>query len=340
MNPDPSLVYRYRMRLLAILTFLLSLAVAAQPDPPGFCFVLAEDDPEVRPLLGSVAVEHYFQERIPYVGLNGTFLGVEQVQPLHGGPLFRDSIEHWLVYRPVPVAEGSHLLVIQGADTMRIDLSNGPVALIHRAWRHADRDTPEVIRFRKGRYVIEQLVNDPWAVGAANAMAERLLAEDSATAEMEAAKLDEYYRDQPPVAPPTAPYTPPSPMTEEDWMAYWKQRPPLKEARILNVNADTVQLSITGRIMLTGGCASSMPLLGMEMRTDIGWVERFPLELVQMDCGLPWGDWEDHTLTLPLHYRVGSLAPPGKKELVPGTYRFIFMGGNMERVASGSFRIE
>ena len=129
-------------------------------------------------------------------------------------------------------------------------------------------------------------------------------------------------------------------MTEERWAAFWAEQPPLKEARIEGVNADTVTVVLSGRIMLTGGCSSSMPLFGLEMRTDSGWVDSFPFDESQMDCGLPWGDWEDRRITLPLSDRFGALAPSGKKELLPGIYRLLFIGGNRERVATGSFSLE
>lgn len=129
-------------------------------------------------------------------------------------------------------------------------------------------------------------------------------------------------------------------MNEADRAVFWKEQSLLQEARILHVNADTVQLSITGRILLTGGCASNMPLFGLEMFTDSGWVERVPLELTQLDCGMSWGDWEERSLLLPLRSWTGAHAPAGRKELVPGTYRLLFMGADMQRVATAAFRID
>ncbi|MBK9628393.1 MAG: hypothetical protein IPO56_12010 [Flavobacteriales bacterium] len=178
------------MRLLTILCFLLPIAVAAQPEPPSFCFVLAEDVKAMRPLQGSVTVVHYYLDPVPYHGTPGRDLSKNEVQALQGGPLFRDSSEQWVKYMPVSALGRAHLLVIQGTDTMRIDLSDGPLALIERAWLRADRDTPEVIRFRKGSYAIEHLVDEPWALAATNTMAERLLAEDEATYRKQTAELE------------------------------------------------------------------------------------------------------------------------------------------------------
>jgi hypothetical protein len=327
------------MRLLTILSFLLPIAVAAQPEPPGFCFVLAEDVKALRPLQGSVNVVHYYLDPVPYHGTPGRDPSKNEVQPLQGGPLFRDSSEQWVKYLPVSALGRAHLLVIQGADTMRIDLSDGPLALIERAWGRADRDTPEVIRFRKGRYPIEQLVDDPWALAAANTLAERLLAGDEATAKKQTKELEEYYRNLPPTEPQVASPAPPAPMTpEEQIAAYWADQPPLKAVRIDRVDADTVWVKITGRVLLNGGCASNMPMFGLEMRTDIGWVERIPFDHGQMDCGMPWADWEGHELVMPLQWWAERRSR--EHELASGSYRLLFMGGNREMVRTEPFRLK
>jgi hypothetical protein len=339
LNRSSSLVYRCSMRLLTILCFLLPIAVAAQPEPPSFCFVLAEDVKAMRPLQGSVTVVHYYLDPVPYHGTPGRDLSKNEVQALQGGPLFRDSSEQWVKYMPVPALGRAHLLVIQGTDTMRIDLSDGPLALIERAWLRADRDTPEVIRFRKGSYAIEQLVDEPWALAATNTMAERLLAEDEATYRKQTAELEEYYRNLPPTEPPVPPPAPPAPMTpEEQIAAFWADRPPLSSARIDRVNADTIWVEFTGRVMLNGDCSSSMPMFGLEMRSDTGWVERIPFDYGQMDCGLPWADWEGHEFVMPLQWWAERRSR--EHELAPGRYRLLFMGGNREMVRTASFSLK
>jgi hypothetical protein len=58
---------------------LAPLGLFAQPAPPSFCFVLAEDHAVVRPFGNEVRVIHHFQERVPYVGVNGTWLKPEGV---------------------------------------------------------------------------------------------------------------------------------------------------------------------------------------------------------------------------------------------------------------------
>ena len=311
---------------------LAPLGLFAQPSPPSFCFVLAEDRAVVRPLGNDPRVVQYYRERVPYVGVNVTWLKPEEVLPLQGGPLFRDSTVGWTVYHPVEGMAESYVRVIQGTDTMHIDLSEDPKPLIDRAWARADRDTPEVIRFRKGHFAVEELIADQWAVAAADTLAKRLVAEDEAAYRNELAALEQYYRDQPQPVPPAPPYTPPPPMTEQDWEAYWAQQPPLKQVHLDRVSADTVWVKITGRVMLNGGCASGMPLFGVEMLTDTGWVERIPFDMTQMDCGMPWGDWNEQVVMLhPLRWWIGAHQPEGRKEMLPGSYRLFFVGGDLKR---------
>jgi hypothetical protein len=320
---------------------LAPLGLFAQPAPPSFCFVLAEDRAVVRPLGTEVRVIQHYQERVPYVGVNGTWLKPEEALPLQAGPLFRDSTSHWTVYHPVEGMAGSYVLIIQRKDTMRIDLPEDPKPLNERAWARADRATPEVVRFRKGHFAGEELIADRWAVAAADTLAQQLIAEDEAAYKQELAALEEYYRTLPPPVPPAPPFTPPPPMTEEDWAAYWAQQPPLKQIRLDRVNADTVWVRITGRVMLDGGCASGMPLFGIEMLTDTGWVERIPFDLTQMDCGMPWADWNGQVVMLhPLRWWIAAHQPVGSKAMVPGSYRLFFMGGDLKRQWTEPFAVE
>ncbi len=326
------------MRPLIILSLATSVVAHAQPS---FSFALAEDRQEASALARSVAVVQHYRERIPYFGINGSYLGPVQELALEGGHLFRDSKQHWMMYSPVEAVAESYVLVIHEKDTMRIDLPEDPKQLIDRAWLRGERNTPEVIRFRKGRYAVEQLVADPWAERAANTLAKRLIAEDDAAYKQELAELEEYYRNQPPPVPPAPPRAPPPPMTEEDWAAFWAQQPPLKQVRMDRMNADTVCVKITGRVMLNGGCGSGMPLFGIEMHTDSGWVDRIPFDMTQMDCGMSWADWEGHVLMLPpLRWWIGEHQPEGKKAMLPGSYRLFFVGGDLKRMWTEPFAVE
>jgi hypothetical protein len=326
------------MRPLIILFFATSVVAHAQPT---FCFTLAEDRQQAVALERPLNVVQHYRERVPYVGMSGTWQKPEETLPLQGAPLFRDSTESWTVHRPREGMAESYVLVIHKQDTMLLDLPEDPKPLIDRAWQRGDRDTPEVIRFRKGRYAIEQLITTPWAVAAANALAARLIAEDDSVYKKQLADQAEHYRNEPQSVPPASPRTPPPPLNEEQWAAYWAALPPLRKADVERVSADTVWVKITGRVMLDGGCASGMPMFGIEMLTDTGWVERIPFDMTQMDCGMPWADWEDHLVMLPpLRWWVGMHQLGGKKELLPGNYRLFFVGGDMKRMWTEPFAVE
>jgi hypothetical protein len=78
-----------------------------------------------------------------------------------------------------------------------------------------------------------------------------------------------------------------------------------------------------------------------QLNTDTGWAERIPFDLTQMDCGMPWADWEDHVvMMLPLHWWVAAHQPEGKKELVSGSYRLRFVGANMKALWTRPFVLD
>lgn len=323
------------MRLPIVIALFVHVVARAQPQPPSVCFVLAEERNVPRPVQHEVQVVQVYQERIPYVGIDATYLAPARSVRLQGGPLFRDTLERWTVYYPivVPAAE-PYLLVIAGADTMRMDLPEDPLAWPDQAVARASRDTPEVIRFRKGRYGFQEVIDTPWATKAATELAHRLVAEDDAVYQRQLAEQAMRPASAPPAPPPPQP---PPLMTAEQWEREVAQRPGLTEVVLLHASGDSVVVRITGRIMLTGGCASSMPLFGLEMRTDTGWVERLPFASVQMDCGMPWADWTEHVLSLPLAWWVHAHSPDGQRELVAGTYRIVLQGGNMKQVRTQEF---
>ncbi|MBK6832011.1 MAG: hypothetical protein IPG92_15350 [Flavobacteriales bacterium] len=85
------------------------------------------------------------------------------------------------------------------------------------------------------------------------------------------AELEEYYRNQPPPAPPAASQVPLPAMTQEQWETEMARQPGLEMVEVDRMSADTVWVRITGRVMLDGGCASGMPLFGVEMLSDTRW---------------------------------------------------------------------
>ncbi|MBK9176937.1 MAG: hypothetical protein IPM46_11510 [Flavobacteriales bacterium] len=330
--------------MVIICMTLDALICAAQPQPPSVTFTLAEDKARPLPLSRAHVVVSYCRYSNDY-NYDPEKAGRWVRQVFTGGPLFADTTSGWVRYGMYDsYCNKGYLLIIADADTMRLEFPDSSKVhwrLMQRAWGRWDQESPEVIRFRKGTYSFEELIADPWAVETANAFAKRLIAEGDAAYKQQLAELEAHYRNQPPPRPPAAPYIPPPPMTPEQWEAEVAARPGLKEVHVKRVSADTVWVHITGRVMLNGACGSGMPLFGVEMRTDTGWVERIPFELVQMDCGMPWADWEDHGVVLPpLRWWVRGSQPADGKELLPGSYRLVFMGANMEMVRTPPFSME
>ena len=128
-------------------------------------------------------------------------------------------------------------------------------------------------------------------------------------------------------------------MTQEQLEAEIAKRPGLEKVEIERVMADTVSVRISGTVMLDGGCASSMPLVAVELLTDTSWVERLPMHDWQLDCGLPWADWTDRQVTIPLAWWVYNYRSAGDGLLAPGIYRLRFRGANMTDMRTESFEV-
>lgn len=316
---------------------LVTLGTQAQPAPPSFCFVLAENDTDLKPFGRTAEVFQYYRERVAYVGVDGSWLKPEVRLPLQGGPVFIDSSERWTAYSPLEGMAASRMIVVVGDDTMRMDLPEQPDALQRSASARWDRATPEVVRFREGRFAMEELITDARAATDAKTLAERLIKEADASYEKLIRELEEHYRDAPPPTPPPAPYVPPPPMTQEQWEAEVAKLPGLEKVALERVAGDTVQVRITGRVMLDGGCASSMPLMAVELLTDSGWIERLPMHDEQLDCGLSSADWTDRQVTILLAWWVYNFRNGGDGLLVPGTYRLRFRGANMKDMRTAEF---
>ncbi len=328
------------MRSRFLLLFLVAAKAFAQPGLPGFTFTLASGAAEPRPFTQEHRVEQHYRELLRIVGTQSSFLGPEAIVPLQGAVLLKDTAASWLSY--APVQDGivqSFVLVIAGADTLRIDLPDRMDALRERAYARWDRDTPEVVRFRPGRATMEELVKDAWSTRAANGLALRMIAEEDAAYKNQLKEQEDSYRSQPTPQPPRNSEPPHTP-TKEEIESEIAQRPGLKEVNVDSVGAGNVWVRISGRVMLNGGCASGMPLYGVEMRTDTSWVERIPFEPIQMECGMPWADWTHHPVMIPLAWWVRANSREGQGELEPGNYRLVFMGSNMERMPTGPFRMD
>ena len=332
------------MRTLLFPFLLMCATVIAQPEPPPISFALAEDLTNATPLSRPYTVELHFKYN-PQYGFGEHMRGDPMSTVLVGTPLFADTTTGWQCYQVHETwSTELRIVVIADRDTMHLHLPDESAErykLIERAWSRWDRATPEVIPFRPGSFAFADVIADPAATVLAARFAEQLIAEEAIQYKQDLAEKEEYYRNLPPPIPSATPYIPPPPMTEAEWSAFWAEQPPLKEARIDRVNADSVWVKISGRVMLNGGCGSDMPLFGIEMLNDTGWVERIPFDLTQMDCGMPWGDWQDHVVMLPpLRWWVGVHQPEGKKEVATGSYRLIFMGGNMQEFRTSAFELK
>jgi hypothetical protein len=279
------------------------------------------DDALARPY----EVKQQYRERVFYYNSDRYWLKPDTAITLLSGDLFKEKNGGWHVFSPVTGVAESRILVIAGADTMRIDLPDDMRPLIERAWARWDT-----------------CINEYQAGAATHQFILKRLQEE--------ANWVSPPRNEPPPGirppellplPPTPVPEPPRPQTPEEWEGYWAGQPPLREVKVDRTSADTVWVRISGRVMLDGGCASGMPLFGIEMLTDTGWAERIPFELTQMDCGMPWGDWEDRVVMVhPLRWWVGVHQPEGKKTMSPGSYRLFFVGGDLKRLRTEAFRVD
>ncbi len=343
-----------------IIGALLGTGLLAQPGAPELSFTLVRDA-KGRPMQGPYAENAMMREALckprkePWtVEIHFTIAKNYPYAPEQAG-----KHEQW-VLAATPMKDGRterlrfgildcwcdglFVLVIQGQQSMRIDLPDPSAerwALVeHVMKRSGDFASPEVIRFRPGRFTYSELMNDPAFEELEMRLAGKLKAERAAAYQQQLAAQEDHYHNLSPPPPPAPPAR--VPLSPEQQAAAIEleiaQRPGLRSVNIARVNADTVWVSITGRVMLDGGCASGMPLFGVEMRTDTGWVERIPFELSQMDYGMPWADWDGHDVMIPpLKWWVGANSPADRRELTSGTYRLRFVGADLKELRTASF---
>jgi len=342
-----------RTVLVIVCVMRVGLAVA-QPGCPDISFTLVSDT-KGRPMpgryakdaitrhdlgrrgVGSWSVEEHFTSNSPYESdRNGEHTWwMSAGTPLPGPGNERSQfhfIDCWCT---------EHYMRIQrGTESMRIDLPDASAerwALVqHVMERSGDMPSPEVVLFRPGRFTFIELMNDTIFDKLEARLSKRLKDNANAIYKKQLQELEEYYRAQPPAttapsAPPFPPLSPPAPSSDQ---------PGLKQVNVDRMNADTVWVRITGRALLDGGCASDMPLFEVEMRADSGWVERIPFDLVQMDCGMPWAEWDQHVVMLPpMRWWVGAHRPEENKELMAGAYRLVLIGADMKTMHTEEFLI-
>ncbi|MBL7950803.1 MAG: hypothetical protein JNM62_03725 [Flavobacteriales bacterium] len=323
-----------RYGALVPLVLLCVLKANAQPGPPSLLITLAEDRDALRPLVREVQVVQYFREHQSYINADGSWLGPLRSIPIQRGPLVRDEPDGWIVYRPSESVAVSYLLITSGADTMRVDLPGTYTRIQLHAMQRSTRDTPEVLRFRAGHFVLEELAFEPWSAKAAQRIVDRMKETDLAEYRRSVAAEERRRREMKEAETKKEAGVPPVHPKQERSVG-------LKKVELERVSGDTVCLRVTGRVTLDGGCASNDPFVALEMHTDSGWVERLPMPFAQMDCGMPWADWEDRALCVPpLRWWASVRQPEGKKELLPGRYRIVLLGGDGEQVRSKAFELD
>jgi hypothetical protein len=337
------------MRRLVLPLLLFPGLVRAQPGPPSFCFVLAEDHHALKPLERSVTLRQQYREHVPCVGYLGPYLSESATVPVQGRPLLSDTSQHWMVYMPREGMAESKVYVSSGTDTMIIDLPERPNVLWELSMERADgSDSPEVVRFRKGTHIIERVVTDPWAVRAARVLYaqkkkeeetayRRLVAHKEVRRVAQARARELAVEDIRARERATARYERVRRAAHEEGMRGIAHRPALRKAVIDRISADSLWLRISGGVMLDGGWAGRTPLSGLEMLTETGWVEHVPVPDIQMDCGLPWFEWKGEVVGLPPLRRWASTRSRDRTGLSPGTYRVVLMGADTGTMRKEAF---
>lgn len=339
-EPRPS-VYQTAMfmRLVPLPLFIGAIRAFAQPSAPDISFALAANDEEARPFTEVHSVQLRYQD----TPLNGPTEG----GPLASTPLFADTRMGWRHYRLGDCAcTGMHVLVIAGSDTMRIDFPDANMErwmLIQHAMGRWDRNTPQVIRFRKGRFAFAEWMKDPWSEAVSNTFAQRLIAEEQVLYREQLAAQEAYYRNQPPPAPKPSVQQPPPPTLNQaafdSIAAAWRHLSSVVLDRSRFTLLENVEVRITGTVMLDGGCASTNPMFSVWRMSAAGWVELVPFPNAQMDCGMPSVQWTDHVLALDLGWWIRVHSGPTLEELEPGTYRLVFMGGDTKKMMTAPFEV-
>ncbi|MBK8228044.1 MAG: hypothetical protein IPK70_12840 [Flavobacteriales bacterium] len=114
----------------------------------------------------------------------------------------------------------------------------------------------------------------------------------------------------------------------------------IRKAELVSASMDSVRVSLTGTVMLDGGCSGDRPLFALEMRTDTGWVQHIPFAGSQMLCGAGSWYWRKRDVLLDLKFEVEwGLRRRKDRVLAPGIYRLVFMGASGKRKATREFNL-
>lgn len=359
MNLHRIAVYRWPMRALLLL-LLLPVKTLAQPGAPPLSFVLVENE-RGRPMRGPIAEDGMTVELLTAQGKRpwmvqqlftvsaeypyGPEKPGDRVQWTMGGAAMQLVGRRYLRFELSDCYCVDQQVVVQrDGQVMRIRVPNDPrereplVGAVQR--RSGDNASPEVFRFRPGTFTFTELAGDAAFDALEARLAQRLEQEREAAYQEQLADQARHDREQRILLPSSVPPQLQTGPTAEELARALAAPSGLEQVALARVNADTVWLRLTGRVMLDGGCASNRPLFGIELWTDSGWVERVPMQHAQMDCGMPWADWREHEVMLPpLRWWTSANQPAATRDLGPGMYRVVLMGANMERMWTEAFEV-
>ncbi len=202
-----------------------------------------------------------------------------------------------------------YLLVIKDGDTMRVDMPNDASTrghLVHHMVRRSGGvPSPEVIRFRPGRFSYVAMAQEGELHQVEQRVANRL---------MKDAGKEPLVRVVPTLPMPAPPIAR-TPQQEQPQMP----APHGGSIRLVEQRGDTLVLRVTGEVMLDGACASNTPVMAVEVNvTHDNWLQLASTTDVQMDCGLSTTVWKDRELHIPVvawmqrHGREGLAVMPGR----------------------------
>jgi hypothetical protein len=321
------------MRLLLLLLSVLPLFSKAQPALPDLTMVFVHDEAghaQRGAYAATVAEQEWTGTRrrpswtvelhftvssdYPYSQYD---VGKHQFWPLTGEAV-RDGKRAHLRFSVLDCwCVDQYLLVLQEGAMMRIDLPDAGaerLALKQRILaRSGDVASPEVLRFRQGRFSFEALAKDSLYDAMEQAIADRLLA--ARQRDVEAAPL---------VAPR---------------MVTAQGAGGLRKVSVDSVGVDKVRLHVTGAVMLDGGCGSEVPMVSVERRTGSGWLVMQPFPFAQMDCGPPWKELADDVIIIAIDPRHDGGGPGLPFKAPPGRYRIVLMGADGSHTRTKAFRM-
>jgi hypothetical protein len=167
--------------------------------------------------------------------------------------------------------------------------------------------SPEVIRFRPGRFSYVALAQEGALQEVEQRIADRLVKDAGKATNVRVA----------PWLPMSAQPIATAPHEEQPQVP----APHGGIMRLVERRGDTLVLRVTGAVMLDGGCTSNSPMMAVEVNVSHdNWLQLASTMDVQMDCGRPTMEWKDHELRIPVVEWTQRHGPQGLA-VMPGRYR-------------------